>query len=213
MAFILKSKQFETALREYQAATKKDMAEVLNRALRNVGFRAAQFTPKKDAGMIEEELRKEQIGLKFITKKLRAKIGSSYTTEKGNVRTIRRVTRKQIALKTRQFIARRKKRTGFLRAGWVAALINAGLKTTGLSGALIKDSKSTLGSGNKATPKRLVARLGNAVWGRLTGKSAGKMRAVMQRSLQRAMDFVANDMKKYASDLLQKSAVKHSAKH
>lgn len=212
MSFVMHTAEFESALREYQTATKKDMSEVINRALRNVGYRAAQFTPKKEPATIEKELRKDQMALKFITKRLTRKKGSQYITKKNKVRTIRRVTRKQIALRTRQFIARRKKKVGFLRAGWVAALVSAGIP-------LSKDAKrselkgtSTIGSGRKATPERLVGYLGNGVWGRLNGKSAAKTRRVMQTALARAEAFVAKDMKDYAAERMTKTAAKHSAR-
>lgn len=210
--FVMKTKQFDDAIELYKEATKKDMADVLNRALRNVGYRAAEFTPKKDKHVIEAELWSDKIGLKFITKKLRARIGQTFKTAKGKLRTVRRVTRKQIALQTRQFIARRMKRTGFLRAGWVAALVKAGIKTSGLKGAIIADSKSSLGSGQQATPKKLYARLGNGVWGRLNGKSAATIRGVMQGALRRAMSYVAKDMTDYAKERLGKTARKYSAK-
>lgn len=211
MSFVIQTKEFEQALREYQAASKKDMADVLNRALRNVGFRAAEFTPKKDPATIDAELRKDKIGLKYITNKLTGKKGTTYTTAKGRTRTIRRVTRKQIALRTRQFFARRKKKVGFLRAGWVAALVSAGIPLGRGLGRNLTKGKSTIGSGRKATPEKLMAYLGNGVWGRLNGKAASKMRTVMQSALNRAMSFVANDMKTYAKERLSKSAKKHSA--
>lgn len=211
-SFTWQPREFDETIRIYKQAVPKDMAYVLNRAERNVGYRAAEFTPKKDKDVIEAELWYEKIGLKFITKKLRARIGQTFTTAKGKLRTVRRVTRNQIALKTKQFIARRKKRTGFLRAGWVAALAKAGLKTTGLGGALIGDSKSTLGSGKQATPRNLVAMLGNGVWGRLNGKGAGRIRGIMIHALQRATSFVSNDMRKYATEKLGKTAKKYSAK-
>lgn len=210
--FVMNTKQFDAAIALYKEATKKDMSDVLNRALRNVGYKAAEFTPKKEKDQIEIELWTDKIGLKFITKKLRARIGQTFQTKKGKNRTVRRVTRKQIAKATREFIKRRMKRTGFLRAGWVAALVNAGLKVSGLWGAIIKDSKSTLGSGKQATPKKLTARLGNGVWGRLNGKSAAVIRGVMQGALRRAMSYVAKDMTDYAKDRMAKTAKKYSAK-
>lgn len=213
-SFTMNVPGFSKVLKQYAAATKKELPDVLNRALRNVGFRAAQFTPKDSPAEIEADLLKDKFALKFITSKLRARIGKQFTTKKGKTRTVQRVTRKQIALATRQFIKRRKRRTGFLRAGWVAALISAGLKTSGLSGNLLADSKSknAIGSGVLATVNTLRASLSNGVWSRLGGKSKARTAVAMQQALQRAMAFVAKDMDTFAKDKLGKVAKQYSAK-
>lgn len=211
MSLELPTAKFQAAMLEYAAATKKDAVQILNRGLRNIGYQAARFTPKKDPSTIEAELRKDKIGLKIATKQLTSRKGKKYTTKKGKTRTVKRVTRKQIALRTRQLINRRKKRTGFLRAGWVAALIAAGLTAPG-GKVLIKDGKSKIGSGQQATPSRLFAYLGNGVYGRLNGKSAAKIRRAMELALARGMRYVAADMTRFARDKMSGTASKFSAR-
>lgn len=196
---------------EYRTATKKDMAYVLNRALRNVGFKTAQKTPKENATDIELGLRKDQIALKIATKQLRGRVGKTFTTKKGKKRTVRRVTRKQIAKKARELISKRKKRRGFLRAGWIAAMIAAGIKGVRKGEDSIKDGRSQLGSGKQATPQRLTAYLGNAAYGRLKGKNSSATASKMKAALTEGMRLTREDMVQHAREEMAKTAAKHSA--
>lgn len=204
-----KDDKFNRAIAQYQVATKKDMAEVLNRALRNVGFRAAQYTPKESAADIEAGLRKDKIALKIATKQLKGRVGKSYTTRKGKTRTFKRVTRAQIGRKARSLITKRKRRRGFLRAGWIAAMIAAGIEGVRKTDTL-RDGKSKIGSGKKATPSKLRAYLGNKVWGRLDGKNRGRARSTMKNALKKAMRFVADDMIQHANKEMKQTAKKFS---
>lgn len=210
--FVLKTKDFEETINLYKLATKKDLPYILNRALRNVGFKAAEFTPKKDPGQIEAELREDKIGLKMVTKKLRGRIGSTYQTRKGRTKTIKKVTRKQISLRTRQLISRRKKRVGFLRAGWVAALQHVGLARSIGKDKTLKDGKSQIGRGKLATTSSAVASLSNLVYGRLDGKARAQFATQMRQALAKAMDVVSKDMTIYATEKLFNTAAKYSAR-
>lgn len=204
--------KFNQAIHEYKAATKKDMVYVLNRALRNVGFKTAKATPKENPKDIEDGLRKDQIGLKIATKQLRGRIGKTYTTRKGKTRTIRRVTRKQIAKRARELISKRKKRVGFLRQGWIAAMIAAGIKGVRKGEDALKSSRSKIGSGRQATPQRLNAYLGNAAWGRLKGKTKNQTGARMKAALTKGMRDTREDMVQHAQSEMAKTAAKYSAR-
>lgn len=206
----LDTREFTKALMEYQEATKKDSAYILNRAARNVAFRAASNTPKADPSAIESELLKDKLALKIVTKALRAKIGTSYTTAKGKVRTVTGVSRRQIAIAAKRLIANRKKRRGFMRAGWFPAIKLFGGTIRGerpLSG-----SKADLGGATLANPGRPIAKLYNAVYGRMTGKAGGQSRARMEQALRQAMTFVANDMRQYAREKMINTARKYSGR-
>lgn len=209
---MLKFKFPDAVFQRYIQATGKDAAYVLNRTLRNIGFNAAKNTPKKKPEAIEAELRKDKIGLKIATKQLTRKKGTSYTTKKGKTRTIKRVSRRQIATKTRQLFARRKKRTGFMRQGWIAALISAGIPIRGSGERPFRGGKSKIGSGKQATEKHLHCYLGNAVYGRLDGKAQAKGRRSMQAALQKAVRHVAQDMTKFAREKMGQTARKYSAR-
>lgn len=198
---------------DYKKATKRDIAYILNKKITDVGFKAAQLTPKEDPANIETELRKDKLALKMVTKKLTGKKGTTYTTRKGKVRTIKRVTRRQIALRTRQLISRRKKRTGFMRQGWVASLAAAGLRVNkGKIGAGSFRGKSKLGSGHKATAERPRAMLGNAVYGRMKGPNATRGKTQMRVALEIATAMVADETAIYARDKLAETAAKFSAR-
>lgn len=201
--------QFNQAIAEYKVATGKDLSDVLNRGLRNVGFKTAQATPKESTAQIEADMRKDKLALKIATKQLRGRIGKTFTTKKGKVRTVKRVTRKQIGRKAKQLISKRKKRRGFLRAGWIAAMIAAGI--SGVRRGDIIRGGSKIGSGRQATPARLRAYLGNAAWGRLDGPAQSSTKAKMLSALKTGMRLTAKDMMDYAQKEMRKTARRYSA--
>lgn len=213
-----KSSKFNQALAEYAVATGKDMADVLNRALRNVGFKTARATPKESAADIEAELtkkgtgKKDRLALKIATKQLRGRVGKTYTTRKGKTRTFRRVTRKQIGAKAKRLITKRQKRRGFLRAAWIAAMVAAGIRGVKKGGDIIRDGKSKIGSGKQATPKHLHAYLGNRAYGRLAGKNKSATAAKMEAALATGIRETREDMLQYAQKVMAKTAAKHSAR-
>lgn len=202
-------REFLYAIAEHSAASGKDISESINRGLRNTGYRAAMETPKESTEEIEKNLRKDKLALKIATKQLRGRIGKSFTTRKGKTRTVKRVTRKQIGRKAKQLITKWQKRRGFLRAGWIAALVASGMKGV-RSGDVIRGGKSKLGSGKMASPRDLYAYLGNAVWGRLDGPAKAKTQATMLAALQKAMRYVSKDMIQHAQNKLSKTAKKYS---
>lgn len=208
--FQWKDTSFHNAIAEYKVATGKDMADVLNRGIRNAGFETAKATPKEDAGDIEKELRRDKIALKIATKQLRGRIGKTYI-KRGKLRTVTRVTRKQISLKARRLITKRKKRRGFLRAGWIAAMVAAGVKGVKRGDNLLKNGKSKLGSGRLATPQRLNAYLGNAAWGRLKGKNRSATAAKMQTAQLTGIRLAKEDMLRHAAKVTRETAQRYSA--
>ncbi len=202
-------RQFNAALRAIKEETKKDGAESLNRACRNVAFKAAEFTPKADPAKIEAELRKDKLGLKIVTKRLRARVGVSFQTSKG-ARTVRRVTRKQIALRTRQLFAKRKKARGFLRAGWFAAILHLGGTLRGASRAGERKPDLRWGGAKKATAGSLLAAVVNRVWDRLKGKAYGTSQAKMVGALNLAIRAVAFENEAYLKRKIEARLRQHS---
>lgn len=204
------AKRFTAALQAIARETKKDAAESLNRACRNVAFRAAELTPKADPAEIERELRNDKLALKIVTKRLRSRIGSSYETGRGNIRTIRRVSQRQIANAARQLIAKRKKTRGFMRAGWFASIKALGGSIRGASRTGERAPSLKLGSATPATALRLLATVRNHSYDRLKGKAYGATKSKMIAALDRAIGIVAHENEEYVRKKIEARHRRHS---
>jgi hypothetical protein len=175
--------EFRRALLEYQQATLKDGAEILNRAGRNVAFRAASFTPISTAAKIRADLNKDP-HLKYA-------LTSLFLRKKG--RGI--LKSPQFREAVRKFIARRVASRGYLRSGWAPAIEALGGSYRGR-----KVGKGH-GWARKASMTHLVTEISNTVPG---------IDEMGVEALNEAIDFVAADMLEYAQGLLAKRAKEHS---
>ncbi len=175
---------FSQALREYQDATQKDMVVVINRAARNVAYRAAQFTPVATAAKIRADLNKDG-HLKYALTSIALK-------KKG----IGKLKSPAFAREVELFVARRIASRTFLRSGWAPAVEALG--------GVFRGRKFGKGHGwaTKATLHRLVSVIANTVPG---------IEQVGTVALQGAINFVAEDMLEFANSLLFKRAKEHSA--
>lgn len=175
--------QFSAALREYKEATGKDEVEILNRAGRNVAFRAASFTPKATASRIRADLMKDP--------HLRYALTSLYLRKRG-----RGILKKpEFRQEVKKLIARRIASRAYLRSGWAPAVIALG--------GSFRGKKSDKGWAKKASVLNLITEIANTVPG---------IDKVGVKALNEAIDFVAKDMLGYAQDLLAKRAREHSAR-
>lgn len=174
--------EFRTALLEYQNATGKDGVTILNRAGRNVAFRAASFTPKALASRIRADLNKDPHLVYALT---------SLALKKRGVGILKKP---QFRAEVRKFINRRIASAGFLRAGWAPAI-------EALGGSFRGKKMGDHGWASKASITHLITEIANTVPG------IDKMGV---RALNEAIDFVADDMLSYAHDLLAKRAKEHS---
>src|SRR4051812_34000515 len=109
--FTVDVSQFQLALRAYKAATQKDAATVLNRAGRNLAFRASQFTPKGNPARIRTDLMRDP--------HLRYALTSLLLKKKG----IGPLASPQFAAAVEKFVAKRASSANYLRAGWAQAII------------------------------------------------------------------------------------------
>lgn len=201
------------AIRAVHQATDREMTDIINKTCKDVAYRAASFTPKATDDQIERDLRKDKIALKMASTKLRKRIGKTFTKTvktKGGPKvktlTINRITRRQIGTEARRMIARRKKRKGFARSGWLAALVKMGGRTVRSDNRII--SKTVTGDAKPATISNLIGEVWNNVYTKLKGRAASRTAAMMESALQKAVDFVANDMKEYAERKLTEKMVK-----
>lgn len=192
---------FRASLRKVLIATKKEEADIVNKALKDVAFRAASFTEKADPAKIEASLMHDKIALKMASKRLKEQSG-----EIGG----KRVTRKLIALRARQLINRRKKVIGYARAGWFPAIRAFGGTIRGSGTARVISPPAKLGSATPATASKLFGEIVNYVYDKMKGKASSQSRAKMEAALQKAIVFVTKDREQYAQRKLDAILNKHS---
>jgi len=180
-------KELQRSLQLYAAATRKDEADILNRAGKNIAFRAAQFTPRASASAILAELSKNanELAIKILSKR-------------GRFKGVPIKERQEIVKK---FISARRKSAGYIRAGWGPAIVAFGGNPTRLK--LRPNSKFIIGFGKRATHRHLMAVLAN------NARGAEK---VARGPLRKAIAFVARDMASYARRKLGRTASKASSK-
>ena len=175
---------FNQALREYSKETGKDMVDVLNRAGKNIAFRAAQFTPAATIGKIKADLNRDP-HLKYALTSLHLK-------KKG----IGILPAPQFAKAVEQFVARRVASRAFLRSGWANAVEYLGGSWRG------RRVGKGHGWATKANVYRYITEIANTVPG---------IEKVGTSALTKAIDFVSADMIDYAESLMVKRAREHSA--
>ena len=212
--------QLEAALTEYEIATGKDMVEVINRAGRNVAFRAIQFTPKADKSKIDalrQQVSTEVFGasgkrLKRTKKAFAATDRALLIYLKGlwshgkNPRSVS--SRAELAASALRMVTRRLQAIGFLRSGWFTAA-EAFAKATGLSWSKggAKQFGSPKGSvevANESQPEA-AASLSNNIFA-TSHDHALALEKYGTQALQDAVTFVANDMKNYAENKIAQTA-------
>jgi hypothetical protein len=175
-------RQFTRALNEYKEATGKDGAEILNRAGRNVAYRAAQGTPKATQARIRRDL--------YADPRLRYALTSISLRKQGMG-----FMKTGFAKEVQRFVSRRIASAGFIRSGWAEAIEKLGGTYRGR-----KIGKGH-GRATKATALNLIAEIVNTVPG---------IEKVGVKALQNAVEFVAADMIDYSQRLLAKRAKAHS---
>lgn len=184
--------QFRLALRAYRVATKKDAVEVLNRAARNVAFRASSFTPKGNANRIRRDLMRD--------KHLRYALTSLSLKKRG----IDKLPSPQFQKEVDKLVSRRASSANYLRAGWAHAIEQLGGT---FRGAKLRGAG---GFANKAIISRLIADIVNTTTHQNTASVRGA-ELIGDEALQKAIAFVAEDMITYAKQLMGPTAKKFSA--
>lgn len=181
----LDTRSFQKALQLYAKATRKDEVEILNRAGRNVAYRAAQKTPTTRAANIRAELKSDDHLAYALTSIMLKKKGVGI------------LKKPQFRKEVSRFISQRAASAGYIRAGWAGAITALGGTYKG------KKNRKNAGVGSKATVQRLIAEIINTVPG---------IDKVGVPALQEALRYVAADMKKYAERKMAQTAKQHSAR-
>lgn len=184
--FTLDTSSLESAFLAYEKATDKDLPEILNRAGKNIAYRAAQFTDFATALDIHNDLFRDENLIYALT---------SIRLKKQN-RGI--LPAPEFEKEVQKTLAARIGSSRYLRAAWAEAVEKFGGQFRGkrLHGA----SATVL----KATVASLLTEL-TALLNEPDAK-AQSAEDKMFPALQEAVDFVAEDMMNFATEKLQQSA-------
>jgi len=182
---------FQSALNDKMKVTRKTEAEGLNHACKNVAYRAAQFTAKTTAAKIESELRQDDLLAKLASASLK--------------RTHGRYTRAEHRQEMIRIRKRRKMGVSALRASWANAVKSFGGSFRG--GKQRPGGSASRGTSKKATERKLVASFTSAV---ITTNAFGKLtfageNPILNASLDKAVGFVAHDMRQYMRRKIKKA--------
>jgi len=178
---------FERALLAYVDATGKEMPEVLNRAGRNIAYRAAQFTTPAQPAQIRADIKKHEGLLEALT--------SARLKKKGITRVA------NFAEEMKKTLAIRVGSARYLRAAWAEAIAKFGGTFRG------KKMHGASAIVRKATVESLLTEI-TALVNEPTGAKADSAEAKMMPALQEAVNFVGNDMLEYAAKKIQDNAKK-----
>ena len=153
--------------------------------MKDVAFRAAQFTPKTKSGTVRAGLRAKLLS-RIAAKTLSAKQGKFKKTE--------------LAAEKKKIMARRLKGIGGVRAGWFPAIVALGGKIRGGEKMKSKGSASK-GFAKQAGGLRLFGKIRNSVittqFAKKTNTGAGNIPFAIS-ALREAVNFVANDRAAHA---------------
>lgn len=180
------------AFRAYKAATKKDEVEIVNRASRNIAYRASSFTPKGQANKIRRDLMSDP--------HLRYALTSIILKKRG----VGRLPSPQFQKEVDKFVSRRASSANYLRAGWAKAIVDLGGTFRGAK------FRGAGGFANKAIISRIIAEIVNTTT-HSTAASVQGAELIGNEALQKAIAFVSEDMLSFAKELMAPTAKKFSA--
>lgn len=188
------------SIRDVVVATKRDEVDVVNRALLNVGYRAAEYTPFRSPEDIQQELLNNKTLLRIVTARLARLAGTKTLITRGKragkVRKHGAVTRARISAAANRLLAKRKAGSRASRAGWFPGIKAMGGTIRG--GKLKSGGAASRGYGTKATMANIEGLIANAYYGILSGSAAAANKQAMIYALQRAITRVRRENTIYA---------------
>jgi hypothetical protein len=197
------TKEFQSALRSYAEVSKRDWPEIVNRQALNLALRSMQFTPKAEKAAIQQ-LESLDWWPKYIAKRI-AGAGVTVQQRGKKFKTViaTNYTRAQARMASRTIISARVRASAFCRAGWIPAVRILAAKVGRTLRVSAKQYGQPKGDATAATVGRATAEIINSARG------AGKVGAA---AFQRAINFVADDMRLYVAKKMQQRAREHSAR-
>ena len=176
--------KFRAALANVALASKKPEAEIINKALKDVAFRSAQFTPKTTAAKVRSSLPKEML-FRMAAKHLKEKQG--------------KYTKAELRATAAKIAKRRRSGIGGVRAGWIPAILALGGTYRGAQSN--PSGSAAKGTAHKAKGSQMSGLIRNAVvttqFSTRTNTGAGNIPFAVD-ALRQAIVFVTNDRNAYA---------------
>lgn len=214
--------RFKQALQSVKTDLKKPEAEIVNKALKDVAFRAMSFTPFAEPGLVQAQLYRDNILLKIAAKKVAARAGKAKVDRFGNTKLTAKgkaihhanTSTREIAKEADRILARRVSSTRALRAGWIPAVKAFGGSIRGAAKPKAGGSGQR-GGAQKATISKLMGVIRNALVTRPQkgGKVPVENIELAIRALNQAIEFVASDREDYLRrKMIEKALKKNSHK-
>ena len=212
------AREMQQALRLYAKATRKDEAEIVNRAAKFVmvakGYGVIRNTKRADLGEIDAAMDQEWHGakLKYLLAAKKLKSGKSSalvftkTGKRSKAKKHNRTWEERVGDEAEKIHKKRRSASAFLQSGWKAAAKAGGWQT---AGALKKFSGTKLGAGTRAVARG--SRPVFADFSNLVGY-AGAPGLGSLGVLQNAIRMQARSMVTHAQKTMAKTARKYSGK-
>lgn len=220
-ALLLDTKQFDRALVEYAAASKKDFADVCNRQMLNLAIHGLQFTKQAEAAQIAS-LESKSFWPKYVAKIMvgrginkvmkAAAISRRRGAGAGKRFMARAYTRAQARAASKRLIRARLRAVRFLkfffvRLGQAVQPFTKGRRTTGKSFAGFEMRIMP------ATIKRPICDIRVAYdYRKRSKRTAQRTERLLNSSLRYAYPAVAADMVQYIEKKARETAQKHSGR-
>lgn len=183
---------FAEALRAYKVTSGNTFANTLNHAMKNVAYRAAQFTEFTVAAKIRAELQNNPRLVRALVIKLMRQKG------------MKKISKAKLELLMKHFINRRASSARYLRSAFARAAIDLGGEWRGR-----KFERGADGYGNEATPRRLEADV-VAILEQPNSAHADSAEKLLLEAVEKAFAFVVDDLKVYAERKMREDAKAHS---
>lgn len=188
--------EFSRGLQAKLRASKKDEADITNRAARDVCLKSIKYTPRAQAKGLGQELLQDGYLMRLVyavyhpvggQKKQKHLVpGLATSPAKPGATRIPGYTRTQMRELANRLLAHKRRSRGYIAAGWIKAAQAFG---AALNRKVSNAGEAGKGYGKKATPSRLEALGANLATGAIL---------VGPPALQQALDEVGLDMSAYA---------------
>jgi hypothetical protein len=198
-------RELQSALRLYEKATKRDVPYICNRAAMNLAFRGFQFTKMADKATVVAGL-KPSPKYPHPQARARAIVVSRFKARGEAVPKGGRVTRLANALLAGRI------RAGFIRAGWLRAAkkLQKSVRGGRPMGITTKGISPRAGRGDATLARQSLLSFA-AIMNQSVSKSKTSGQALVQygsEGMRKAMRFVIDDLRTYATERLRKQAAK-----
>lgn len=215
--------RFKKAIAGIVVDFKKDQADIVNKALKDVGMRAMQGTDFATKEQIIADLYHNDIGVKLAAKRLKKRVASRPIRERkkggGGIKKSH-TWQRQVSKELKAIIAKRVQGIKVRRIGWVPAINALGHAVRSAKTSIVVNvSNSVLRAGGIAargwaviaTPASPGGLIANAVYGVQRGKNAARSKIQMHHALQKAIAFVTIDRENYRRNKIAATLRKHAA--